>query len=701
MAQASDSSLVRHISLKRLGLSVRASNCLRVQKISTVAQLIDLRADTILSWQNAGKKTLEELRQVLARLGLNLAGELPQPERQDHRFVAEIVSAEAAQSEKDKDERPTALHAVSDPLQRALVTPVDLLHLSVRAEHGIKALKVKYLGELAQLRLQDIVAVRSIGRKTAREIERALREFGLRFGIEVTDWSRERASDLYQQFKEEIEGKQCKKDESLLNSFGPQPVCLEDELLRIAKALEPGGRNARLLLDFWGWGGQGSRTLESVGQQYKLTRERVRQIQARALKRLASRSFPVPFATKAIGVLGAAVPDVESALSQTVAEAGVSRAHFHPSGLEIAAHHLGLRWPFASVAIGSDKALTYANDAEALSKSHQLLRRRTSEQGCANITALAAELGIEGTKTNGLSRILNIDGHTVWLDSDKEWLYTTSSARNRLYNLCGKIFGVTEKVHLSELRRAVSKSRRLAMCPPQGILAAFIERCGLSHVENGIAIAVPGAGIPPAPGSAEACMVRVLNTYGPVMDGEDFAEKCIAEGLNATTVYIYRLISPLISSLGRNVFCRVGAEVPPGSVESVIAGRRTTPLAYDHGWTVKGNLWFGLELSRQQLVAGGFRLNTFVRDFVQGEWEVLLPNGTSFETVTAREMFIWSFRKQLKLLGAEPGDLATFEFNLKNESVMLRVGGPELFEVMQASQPGVADGDATEEDDAE
>jgi hypothetical protein len=83
------------------------------------------------------------------------------------------------------------------------------------------------------------------------------------------------------------------------------------------------------------------------------------------------------------------------------------------------------------------------------------------------------------------------------------------------------------------------------------------------------------------------------------------------------------------------------------------------------------------------ITAGGIRLAPFVSDLVQGEWRVLLPDGTDFDEVTCSNAFIWSFRKAFAVLGAEPGDLTTFEFELRSRRVLVRVGGPDLFEVIQ------------------
>jgi hypothetical protein len=189
----------------------------------------------------------------------------------------------------------------------------------------------------------------------------------------------------------------------------------------------------------------------------------------------------------------------------------------------------------------------------------------------------------------------------------------------------------------------------------------------------------------PSPDSAEGKMLTVLEEFGPIMDGEDMAERCIEAGMNATTFYIYRMISPVVSALGKGVYCKVGSDVPPGVVEAILNRRSAVPRLSDHGWTPKGRLWFGTELSRMVLTAGSIRLVSFVCDLVQGEWTVRLPDGGEYGTVTCRESFIWTFRKPFNVLGAEPNDLMVLEFDIKARTVLVRIGGPGLFETVQES----------------
>jgi hypothetical protein len=186
-------------------------------------------------------------------------------------------------------------------------------------------------------------------------------------------------------------------------------------------------------------------------------------------------------------------------------------------------------------------------------------------------------------------------------------------------------------------------------------------------------------------------MLRVLDEHGPVMDGEVFAERCIAAGMNATTFYIYRIISPVICALGKNVYCKVGTNVPPGTVEDIVGQRRAVTRLSDHGWTSTGRLWCGIELTRQVITSGGIRLPAFVADFVQDEWQVILPDGSEYGIVMCRNIYIWSLRKPFAVLGAEPSDLAAFEFDLKSRQVLVRVGGPGLFEAIQDPESAIAE----------
>ena len=54
-----------------LELSVRSNNCLRAANINTLADLVRNQETDMLKYKNFGRKSLIELNQVLANLGLS------------------------------------------------------------------------------------------------------------------------------------------------------------------------------------------------------------------------------------------------------------------------------------------------------------------------------------------------------------------------------------------------------------------------------------------------------------------------------------------------------------------------------------------------------------------------------------------------------------------------------------------------------
>ncbi|MDD4910219.1 MAG: DNA-directed RNA polymerase subunit alpha [Candidatus Omnitrophica bacterium] len=60
------------LPISELELSVRSSNCLREANIKTIAELVRKAEDEMLSFKNFGKKSLSEIKELLASMGLSL-----------------------------------------------------------------------------------------------------------------------------------------------------------------------------------------------------------------------------------------------------------------------------------------------------------------------------------------------------------------------------------------------------------------------------------------------------------------------------------------------------------------------------------------------------------------------------------------------------------------------------------------------------
>ncbi len=64
-------------NVNELELSVRCSNCLTAAKIETIGELVSKSENEMLKYRNFGKKSLEEINELLTKydltLGMNLA----------------------------------------------------------------------------------------------------------------------------------------------------------------------------------------------------------------------------------------------------------------------------------------------------------------------------------------------------------------------------------------------------------------------------------------------------------------------------------------------------------------------------------------------------------------------------------------------------------------------------------------------------
>jgi len=65
-------------NVDELELSVRSFNCLKNAEIKTIAGLVQKTEQEILKTKNFGKKSLDEIKELLETMGLNLGMQLPQ-----------------------------------------------------------------------------------------------------------------------------------------------------------------------------------------------------------------------------------------------------------------------------------------------------------------------------------------------------------------------------------------------------------------------------------------------------------------------------------------------------------------------------------------------------------------------------------------------------------------------------------------------
>lgn len=588
--------------------------------------------------------------------------------------------------------RSVSVSDLSEEARRYLDLRIDDLDMSVRATNVCAFVGVSSLGELAQARAEDLGRVPNCGRKTIIEIEEKLAQFDLSLGMRIVGWEPSR--------------RRAKRPDGTPSQPPPRPprlavsrdaASLEEEL-RDFVGLIAQGRNLDIVTKFWGFGGQGRRTLESVGDEYEVTRERVRQIAQKVERRLKRYNVDAPWLARAVETVSELSPAVPEELARQLRVRGIAKSDFAIDALGFACELVGRRFPFSIRHYGKAELVVRIKDDDKIAEFFRAARRLTTGQGCVNFEALCDQLGVEEPERSRIAACVEaLD--CVWLDRERRWFMANGTARNRLANLALKVFWVAPKVSVSELRKAVAKEPRLASAPPTAVMARFLEIAGLAHVEGDIATLKPGVDVSEAIslGGVEETLIRVLREDGPVMGWDKFQDASIARGVNPISFGIYASKSPAISRLARGVYAPVGEPVPPGVVEEVAAEVAAARKPAEWGWLPRGTLWCAIPLNTTVLTAGRTSIPSFVYEYAEGEWAARMAGRAIGEQIKCGNGFIWGFRRTLVNAGAEAGDVFVVEFDAAARIASLYVGDEELVDAFEAGKPPPIEDDDEDE----
>jgi DNA-directed RNA polymerase subunit alpha len=88
---------------------VRAFNCLKAANVKTIGDLVQRKESEMLKYRNFGKKSLTEIKAVLANMGLTLGMTLPEaslasrPYSEALETMAEAAEAEQVEEKSEKE----------------------------------------------------------------------------------------------------------------------------------------------------------------------------------------------------------------------------------------------------------------------------------------------------------------------------------------------------------------------------------------------------------------------------------------------------------------------------------------------------------------------------------------------------------------------------------------------------------------------
>lgn len=457
-------------------------------------------------------------------------------------------------------------------------------------------------------------------------------------------------------------------------------IFLERELEEIVRACVT-GRNATVTLRLWGWSGSGTKTLQSIGDEFRLTRERVRQIADKVDGKLRKKRPFVPVLVRTIAHVNRQLPAGAEDVETELLRSGLTESLFGLSGILTAAQLLDIPIQFT---VEEDEGIrtVVRHDDMGLAKMIVLFARKVvSHAGLGKVADLCDQVQEKtgaAITSQMVKSVVESMSSSRWLDGESEWFFISGVSRNHLVTLINKVLSVAPDIRVNEVRSAIASDYRgPGFSPPRPVVLEFCRVvCGCEIDGERIISAHPQA-VNAVLSEMEQVAYSVLREEGPLLHRTDFERKCVERGMNPSTFanYVGRL--PILARYGPGVYGLRGAHVGPGDVERCIPPARRT--LRDHGWTDDARPWLAVEISTSAWSTGIISIPTGIARFIGGKYLLKTTDGVEVGTLVVSGSAGWGLRPFFRRRGGEPGDVVMFTFDLQRQEASLRLGTKEDF----------------------
>ncbi len=466
-------------------------------------------------------------------------------------------------------------------------------------------------------------------------------------------------------------------------------MTLEVEMLDLL-TFEPKARNRSFTVRLLGWDGNGGQTLETIGRDIGVTRERVRQISQHHLDRI-QKSLPfLPVLDRAIEAVAANAPSLESAIGTALVEKRLTKDTFKIAGVLNAAEVTGRRCAFIIEEGDGQSYVVPRDDAGITKQILQLARKAISHWGVTTIEDVAAEVSSllgRPIASTFVTAVVSAQPSFAWLDMASGWFWLKSTARNALLNQVEKILCVCDQVHISELRSGVSRNhRREGFAPPQRVLLALCKQPGAYEVVGNLISANPPLNYLDVLADTERTFVAVFRETGPLVESRKLEQECLARGMNRATFMQYLTYSAIITRFARGVYGLRGTVVQPGMAESLVRERaQSRRVLADYGWLEDGRIFLTYKLSSGMLANGNVSVPASMKQYLSGAHQLHVAGGVPIGRLVVRDSQAWGLGPLFTRRGGDPGDSLRILFDLKTKTAIAELGQTSAEEVAEVA----------------
>ena len=436
------------IVLKDLDFSVRTMNCLSNQGLKTIGELVVYSEHDLRSFPKMGRKSVEEIKNILQHFSLHLGMKLNQFNSEDHKKV--------------EDQQNKEWSEVSRTVLLELIKDFNEIPLSLRAKNALWNLGCNYVGDIISINKTELFRIKALGYKSILEIEDYLKSLNLNFGDQLDPWDKDIIIKLREELREQVS--ESKKFELI-----DQDKLLEVELKRVLneaiqiskKDISVKNRVIDVLISRFGLDGSPAKTLEIIGQKYNVTRERIRQNESYGLRKLRFSKPITPILDKIFEILNKSLPITEIEFNRIIKEKKLTNLNWDFKGLQDFYESFSGEIDFHISKVNNIKVISKASVENIFKKVMVRINKKISNNGIISLFSCLKfeEIYLNELKKETVKKFIQTKPKFTWLDDNEEW-FTFYSKRNRLSNLVTKAATSSNKVDIENLFKKIKNFHR-------------------------------------------------------------------------------------------------------------------------------------------------------------------------------------------------------------------------------------------------
>ena len=551
-----------HKRLDEVNFSFRALNGLKNQNLIYLGDLVNYTEKQILAIPKLGRNSLNEIKQVLEELGLKLNMNL-------QNWPPKIIEKEIYNSKIEKREKFIELSLE----QKYFISKIlEETNLSVRAINCLRNLNCKYVGDIIHLGKEDIKRSHNMGKKSFNEIVSLIETAGMEIGENIEPWSYEIAESIRTYIEKND------KDDSA-EKFVLQDKYLEVELHRVIKQLiiqrsskltgsaeESIERQTQVITSRYGLDGAPYKTLEVIGQKYNVTRERIRQIEAKGIKRLKYIRPITPILEKVFEELLKFLPITEIGFNKILKEKNLTKFDWDFKGLKDFYQIFGTTLDFYITKINNLRIITNDSKKCITTRLLNIISKKISGNGLFSISNCMQlkDIYLNNIKKETIIKIVQTKKNFNWLDNKNNW-FTYYSERNRLSNLISKSAIASKIQNTEHLYNSIKNNPRIdsVFFCDKNVFVNFCKICFdcKSDSSNFITFNSSKSKLSNFKGRKgkmlapnEQKLVNLFNDYGPILYIEDLKEFSKSQSVRSDSLNMILQFSPIFYRIDKGFY---------------------------------------------------------------------------------------------------------------------------------------------------